>query len=400
MEPNRPWLTIVGLGEDGLDGLSLASRSAIQDAEIIMGPPRHLGFISKTDAKVIEWPVPFSKGLAALMPYRGQNVVVLASGNPFWFGAGTVLAKEFASQEWRALPAPSTFSWVASKLGWPLEKIITLGLHAAPIERLRPHLTVGQRIILLIRSAEAATIVANYLTKQGFGDSQLWVLESLGGPHEKITASRASNYIAVASERPVCLAMAIAGTGNGMPLACGLNNHWFNNDGQITKPHIRALTLSALAPRHGDHLWDIGGGSGSIAIEWLLCHPSLRATIIEKNPERVEIIRSNAKQFGMNKLEIIHGNAPAVLSNLVRPQVVFVGGGLNKELLNWLKTNLAPGIRLVANAVTLETEALLINANTQFGGSLMRIELSHPSPIGSHLGWKSTYPITQFSLTL
>ncbi len=400
MEPKRPWLTIVGLGEDGLDGLSLASCEAIQDAEIIMAPPRHLRLIGKTNAKVVEWPVPFSQGLAVLTPYRGQNVVVLVSGNPFWFGAGTVLAKEFEPQEWQALPAPSTFSWAASKLGWPLEKTTTLGLHAAPIERLRPHLAMGQCIILLIRTAESAAIVANYLTEQGYGDTQLWVMESLGGRHETIATSKASKFIAVASEHPVCLAMEIAGNGDSLPLASGRNNNWFSSDGQISKPYIRAITLSALAPRLGEHLWDIGGGSGSIAIEWLLCHPSVAATIIEENPERVEIIRRNADQFGLDRLAIVQGKAPEALSNLISPQVVFVGGGLNKELLNWLTTHLASGTRLVANGVTLATEALLIDANTQFGGSLTRIELSQPSPIGSHLGWKSTYPITQYSLTL
>ncbi len=400
MEAKRPWLTIVGLGEDGLDGLSLASRSALHEAEIIMGPSRHLDLVSETEADIIEWPVPFSKGLADLLPLRGRNVVVLVSGNPFWFGAGTVLARKLKPEEWRALPAPSTFSWAASKLGWPIEQITTLGLHAAPIERLRPFLATGRRIILLVRSAESVSILADYVTDQGFGASQLWIMESLGGPHERITQIKAEEQAPFESARPVCVAIEIADTGKSMSLSCGLDNDWFQNDGQITKPAVRALTLSALAPKHGEHLWDIGGGSGSIAIEWLLCHPSLHATTVERNAERVAAIQSNARRLGMDRLEIICGNAPHALQNLHSPNVVFVGGGLNGELLDWLTTHLVSGTRLVANAVTLETEALLIDANTRLGGFLTRIELSHPTPLGSHSSWKSTYPITQFSVTL
>ena len=395
-----PWLTILGLGEDGPDGLPPASLAALENAEIIMGPARHLSLLPALGARQITWPVPFADGVDLLLSLRGQKVVALASGDPFWFGAGTVLSRHLTPDEWVTLPGPSCFSLAASRLGWPLEGTTCLGLHAAPLSRLRPLLAPGARLIVTLRDGGSPSELAQYLAAQGFGDSQLHVMQALGGPRETIARTTASNMPATPGyAHPLCVAVEVAGPGDVMPRASGLADDWFDHDGQITKRMVRALTLSTLAPRPGEYLWDIGGGSGSIAIEWLLSHPANQATCIEPHPDRARRIAENAARLGVDRLQVVTGAAPEALAGLDRPDAVFVGGGLSSAMLDALLP-LGPGPRLVANAVTLETEALLTTAHAQHGGHLARIALSEVRALGSKRGWASPYPIVQWSVTL
>ncbi|MFZ5964808.1 precorrin-6y C5,15-methyltransferase (decarboxylating) subunit CbiE [Thalassococcus sp. BH17M4-6] len=397
---DRPWLTLIGLGEDAPDGLSPASRSALEAAEIVMGPPRHLSLLPGIAARQVEWPVPFADGIPQLLALRGQRVAVLASGDPFWFGAGTTLARHLEPGEWHALPGPSTFSLAASRMVWPLEATSCFGLHAAPLTRLRPVLAKGLRAIVLLRDGDAVRDLATYLTDCGFGASTLTVLEALGGPRERRTEARADAMPVQDFAHPVCAAVHVAGRGAALPLASGRPDDWFESDGQMTKRPVRALTLSALAPRPFEHLWDIGGGSGSVAIEWLLSHPTLTATSIEPRAERAANISANAARLGVDRLNVVTGAAPAALAGLDVPDAIFVGGGLCDDLLGWLTANLRPSTRIVANAVTLETEALLTRAQADHGGELLRVELAQAAPLGPRRGWKSSYPIVQWSVTL
>ncbi|MEX0350280.1 MAG: precorrin-6y C5,15-methyltransferase (decarboxylating) subunit CbiE [Paracoccaceae bacterium] len=396
----RPWLTVIGLGEDGPDGLPTASRQSLDAAEVVMGPPRHLSLVPDTGAERVEWPVPFSDGLPVLERLRGRRVVVLASGDPFWFGAGSVIARHFAAEEWTALPGRSTFSLAAARLVWPLEKVLTLGLHAAPLTRLRPHLAEGMRALVLLRDGAAVEELARSLCDLGFGQSHLHVLEALGGPRERARMTTADAFSYEDIQHPVCVGLDVRGNGFCLPKASGLPDAVFETDGQITKRPVRALTLSALAPQRGEHLWDIGGGSGSIGIEWLLSHDSLTATTIEPRADRAERIRRNADALGVDRLRVVHGQAPDALSDLPMPDVVFIGGGLSAALLDWLTAHLQKGTRLVANAVTLESEALLANCHEKLGGELMRIELAQAAPLGPRRGWKASYPVVQWSVTL
>ncbi|TMV09626.1 precorrin-6y C5,15-methyltransferase (decarboxylating) subunit CbiE [Ruegeria sediminis] len=395
-----PWLTILGLGEDGLDGLPPASRQELDRAEVVMGPPRHLSLVPDIKAERIEWPVPFSDGLPILQGLRGRRVVVLASGDPFWFGAGSVIARHFAAEEWKAIPGQSTFSLAAARLAWPLEQTMTFGLHAAPLTRLRPHLARGLRAIILLRDGAAVAELTTYLNDTGFADTVLHVMEALGGPRERTQKMSLTEALLGSFEHPFCVGLEIAGSGDAIPKASGKPDAIFETDGQITKRPIRALTLSALAPQHGEHLWDIGGGTGSISIEWLMCDPTLTATTIEPLKDRAERIRRNAVALGQDRLEVIHGEAPDALNGLSLPDVVFIGGGLSDALLDWLAANLSAGTRLVANAVTLESEALLAVWHGKLGGDLLRIELAQASPLGPRRGWKSAYPVVQWSVTL
>lgn len=394
---DAPWLTIIGLGEDGPDGLSGASRAALNAAQIVMGPPRHLALLPDIQARCVTWPVPFAQGIEELLSYRGQRVVVLASGDPFWFGAGTVISGRLGADEWRAFPGVSSFSLAAARMGWPLEGTQCFGLHAAPLSRLRPALAAGARLIVLLRDGAMVHDLADYLTQEGFGASTLTILEALGGPREHQSTLRADALPETTFQHPVCAAVDVAGDAAVLPLASGRPDHWFANDGQITKRPVRALTLSALAPRPFEHLWDIGGGSGSISIEWLLSHPSLQATCIEPRKDRAGTIRTNADRLGVDRLRVVTGAAPAALKGLTPPDVVFIGGGLDATLLDWLTTQLAEGTRLVANAVTLETEALLLEAHARLGGDLMRLELARPAPLGQKRGWQAGYPILQWA---
>ena len=395
-----PWLTVLGLGEDGLDGLSPASRQVLDQAEVIMGPPRHLSLLRDNGAERIEWPVPFQDGLPLLQNLRGQHTVVLASGDPFWFGAGSVIARNFNAGEWTALPGQSTFSLAAARLGWPLESTPTLGLHTAPLTRLRPHLSSGLHAIVLLRDGKAVAELATYLTETGFADSALHVMQALGGPRENVQTVNLTEALLGTFDHPVCVGLRIKGAGRAFPRASGKPDDIFETDGQITKRPIRALTLSALAPQRGEHLWDIGGGTGSISIEWLMCDPTLTATTIEPRTDRAERIRRNADALGQDRLNILHGTAPDVLNGLTPPDVVFIGGGLGTELLAWLHQTLPTGTRLLANAVTLESEAVLTQWHEKLGGELLRINLAHSAPLGPRRGWNSAYPVVQWSVTL
>ncbi len=360
-----------------------------------MAPPRHLGLLGKTDARTVPWPVPFSDGLDMLDRLRGQQVVVLASGDPFWFGAGSVLAARYSTHEWTALPGPSCFSLAAARMGWALERTTCLGLHAAPMARLRRYLARDAQIILTLRDGAAVAELASYLVEAGFGESTLSILEHLGSPSERVTKAAAA-AISGSFDHPVCATILVAGSGPTLSHATGQSDDIFQSDGQMTKRPVRAITLSTLAPKPFEHLWDVGGGSGSIALEWLLAHPTTTATCIEPRADRAARIVRNSETLGVeNRLTVVTGAAPGALVGLVKPDAIFVGGGLSEEMLAAVT---AHPTRLVINAVTLEGEALLAAWAARLGGDLMRIEIAHAKPLGPKRGWSASYPVVQWSL--
>ncbi|MEI4487443.1 precorrin-6y C5,15-methyltransferase (decarboxylating) subunit CbiE [Frigidibacter sp. MR17.14] len=388
----EPWVTIIGLGEDGLSGLPPASRAALDAAEVVFGGARHLDLAGIEPHRARPWPVPFDA--EPVLALRGRPVAVLASGDPFWHGAGGTLAALLSPGDWRCLPAPSTVSLAAARLGWRLEECLTLGLHAAPFARLRPLLAPGTRALVTLRDGAAAGEMAQWLTDQGHGPSRLWVMEALGGPRERITATTAETF-ALAPAAPCLMAIEAAGTGF-LPRSPGLPDALFAHDGQITKAPVRALTLSALAPRPCERLWDIGGGSGSVSVEW--CLAGGLACTIEAKPARAANIRANADRFGLaHRLSVTEGTAPAALAGLPEPQAVFVGGGFSAPLFATLQVA-APAARLVVNAVTLETEALLATLQAEHGGTLLKVELSEAQPLGRMRGWTAARPVVQWRL--
>lgn len=387
-----PWLTIIGIGEDGLAGLSEASRKALANAETVFGGERHLA-LADVGSRGRAWPVPFDPSV--VLSCRDRPTVVLASGDPFWHGAGSSLAEKLGSDEWIAHPAPSTFSLAAARLGWRLEATVCLGLHAAPFERLVPHLVQDARIICLVRDAAAVGELTKWLTERGWGASLLWTLEALGGPREYIDQHRADVFSEEIAANLVAVAVLAIG-GQGIPRSSGLPDDLFIHDGQITKRPVRALALSALAPRRGERLWDIGAGSGSISVEWALCGGT--AAAIEAREDRAANIRSNAESFGLaHRITVITGSAPQSLAALEPPDAVFIGGGLGLAMFDAIWSRLAPGTRLVAHAVTLETEALLGELHQRHGGELMRVDIAHAAPLGRYRSWETARPVVQWS---
>jgi precorrin-6B C5,15-methyltransferase / cobalt-precorrin-6B C5,C15-methyltransferase len=387
-----PWLTIIGIGEDGLAGLSEASRKALDHAETVFGGERHLALAGVT-GRGRPWPVPFDADV--VLSRRGEPTVVLASGDPFWHGAGASLAEKLDAGEWVAHSAPSTFSLAAARLGWRLEAIACVGLHAVPFERLVPHLARGARIVCLVRDAKAAGDLAKWLTEHGWGASAFWTLAALGGPREGINEHRADSFAGDLAGNLVAVAVEARGA-QGIPRSSGLSDDLFVHDGQITKRPVRALALSALAPRPGERLWDIGAGSGSISIEWALCGGT--AIAVEVREDRVANIRRNAAAFGLaHRIHVITGEAPESLATLDAPDAVFIGGGLDITMFDALWSRLASGTRLVAHAVTLETEALLGELHQRHGGDLMRVEIAHAAPLGRYRSWQAARPVVQWS---
>jgi precorrin-6B C5,15-methyltransferase / cobalt-precorrin-6B C5,C15-methyltransferase len=390
-----PWLSIIGIGEDGLNGLGEASRAALEEAEIVFGGPRHLA-LAAVEHRGRAWPVPFS--VTPVLECRGLKVAVLVSGDPFWYGAGGSLAAHLAPGEWRTFSAPSTFALAAARLGWRLEETLCLGLHAAPFERLVPLLSQGVRAICLLRDGAATAALAQWLTEHGFGASTLHLLEALGGPRERLRRAVASDYAASEAVAPVVAA--IDCVGKGLPRTSGLPDALFASDGQFTKRPMRALTLSALAPRPGELLWDIGAGSGSVSVEWALAAAGMRAIALEPRADRASFIRTNAAAFGVaHRIEVVEGRGPETLTGLPSPEAVFVGGGGSAALFAALWDRVASGTRIVANAVTLETEDLLLRQHGAAGGELLRVELATAEALGRMRGWRRERPILQWRVT-
>ncbi|ARP65008.1 bifunctional cobalt-precorrin-7 (C(5))-methyltransferase/cobalt-precorrin-6B (C(15))-methyltransferase [Mesorhizobium sp. WSM1497] len=395
------WLTVVGIGEDGLAGLGDEAKQRIAQAEIIFGGKRHLALVASfAKGEPRPWPVPFDAEMADVLALAGRNVCVLASGDPFFHGVGATLARKVKAQEMHVIPAPSAVSLAAARLGWALQDIETVSLHGRPLDLIRPLLQPGARILALTSDAEAPAAIARLLAELDFGASRLTILEALGGPSETQRSVRADAFDLENLNPLNVLAVEVESGPDArvLPLTSGLADHLFDHDGQITKREIRAITLSALAPRRGELLWDIGAGSGSIGIEWMLAHPSMRTFAIEADPVRAARIGRNAAACGVPGLVVVEGSAPKALARLDTPDAIFIGGGgSDAGVLNAAIKALHTGGRLVANAVTLEMEALLLAQHTKLGGDLTRINISRASPVGSMQAWRPAMPVTQWS---
>jgi precorrin-6Y C5,15-methyltransferase (decarboxylating) len=397
----RRWLSIVGIGEDGAEGLSPVARGLVEGAEIVFGGKRHLqlaGALVRGAAR--PWPSPFERGIEEVLAARGRAVCVLASGDPFFYGVGAVLMRHIDPTETVTAPAPSAFSLAAARLGWALPETMPLSLHARSLDLIRPHLQPGARILALTSDGDGPAALARLLVETGFGGSKLVVLEALGGPRERLRATTAESFNIGSVDALNTVAIeVIAGAGARIiPRAAGLPDALFEHDGQITKREIRAVTLSSLGPRRGELLWDIGAGSGSVAIEWMLADPSMRAVAIEARADRHARILRNAAAFGVPGLLAIEGQAPAALAGLATPDAIFIGGGASDPaLLDAAIAALRPGGRLVVNAVTLETEAALIACHGALGGDLIRIAITRADPVGGKTGWRPAMPVVQWT---
>jgi precorrin-6Y C5,15-methyltransferase (decarboxylating) len=394
----RSWLTVIGIGDDGLAGLAPAVRSLVEAAEIIVGGARHLAMVGESQAERLAWCQPFADSIAAIAARRGRQVVVLASGDPMWHGAGATLARHIPHEEMTVIPHPGAFSLAAARLGWPLAECTTLSLHGRPLDMLRLHLAEGRRLLILAEDGTTPARVASLLRDIGWGPSRMTVLEHLGGPAEAMCSAAAESWAQshVAALNTIALECRGDPGTRGLSRLAGLPDEAFAHDGQLTKREIRAATLAALAPLTGERLWDVGAGCGSIAIEWLRADDHTAAIAIERDAGRVGLIAANGATLGVPRLEIVHGAAPAVLDGLAAPDAIFVGGGLaDAVLLPRLWQALSAGGRLVANAITADGERALLDWQAAHGGRLTRLAISRAEPLGAHLGWRALAPVTQ-----
>ena len=393
------WLAVVGIGEDGLEGLTPAARGLIAQAVFIVGGKRHLALAGSLKAETMIWPSPIENALDAIEARRGRSVCVLASGDPFFFGVGAMLMRRFAADEMISVPAPSAFALVASRLGWSQQDCALLTLHGRPLEAIIPHLCPGARIIALSWDDATPAKLAALLAARGMGRSKLTICEAMGGLSERIRTTEAQDFALdnVAALNTIALEVVAEHGARILPRAAGLPDDWFEHDGQITKREIRAMTLSSLAPRRGELLWDVGSGSGSVAIEWMLADPANSAVAIERRRDRAERIARNALSFGVPGLSVVTGEAPHVLADLAPPDAIFIGGGTGAPgMVERAMGALAAGGRLVVNAVTLETQAACVDWRARWSGELTQIAIAHAEPVGRYSGWRAAMPIVQW----
>lgn len=399
--PLQPWLSIIGLGEDGLEGLTPAARNRLAQACLVVGGKRHLALAGDFPGERLAWPSPPEAAFPDILARRGQPVCVLASGDPFFYGIGSLLMQHVPAEEMLCLPSPSAFSLAASRLGWAQQDCSLLTLHGRPLERIIPHLQPGARILVLSWDGTTPARLAALLTARGMGRSILAVLENIGGPRERIRRSIASQFDLsdIDPLNTIALELVADDQARIIPRTGSLPDDWFEHDGQITRREMRAVTLSALAPRRGELLWDIGAGSGSVSIEWMLADPANRAIAIERDPVRVARIGRNALSLGVPDLQIVEGPAPDILRGLPQPDAIFIGGGATCDgVLDAAWSALAPRGRLVVNAVTIETQAELTRRFTSLGGELLSFNFARADRIGGFHGWRAAMPVVQWSV--
>jgi precorrin-6B C5,15-methyltransferase / cobalt-precorrin-6B C5,C15-methyltransferase len=394
------WLSIVGIGEDGLQGLSAIALSLVEQAEVIIGGDRHLAMLPSNDQRQkIAWISPISVSIADIIQRRGQSVCVLASGDPMCYGIGVTLTKQIPISEITIIPAPSAFSLACARLGWSLTEVETISLCGRPPALIQSYIYPGARLLILSADQNTPAIVAEILRQRSYTASKITVLERMGGTQERIKEGTAATWSQtdIAALNAIAVdCVADAGVVS-LPRIPGLPDNAYHHDGQLTKHEVRAITLATLAATPGQLLWDVGAGCGSISIEWMRTDPRCRAIAIEQNSSRLRYIADNAAALGVPNLQIIAGKAPNILKDLPQPDAIFIGGGVTADgLFDICWSALKPGGILVANVVTIEGEQTLFKWYEQVGGNFTRIAIQHAEPIGKFLGWRAMAPVTQW----
>jgi precorrin-6B C5,15-methyltransferase / cobalt-precorrin-6B C5,C15-methyltransferase len=394
-----PWLHVVGIGEDGLDGLTPATRAVVEAAEVIVGGDRHHALAELVAAERVAWPSPFDALIDTLKDHKGKRVVVLATGDPLWYSVGARIGRTIPPSEITYHPQVGAFQLAAARMGWSMADLETLTVHGRPVEQMIAFIQPMQRLLILTTGEETPAQIAGFLSARGFGKSRMTVLAAMGGPDEARFDGLAESWDhAVPAFNTLAVDCVAASDAALMPRVPGLADDLFQHDGTMTKQEVRAATLAKLMPMRGALLWDVGTGCGSVAVEWMRAARYARAIGIEPKPERRVFAAANALALGVPKLEIVDGVAPAALAGLDAPDAIFIGGGLSVEVFEACWKALRPLGRLVANAVTLESEATLLGLQAQYGGALVKLNIARAEPIGGLMGWKPARPVTQFAL--
>jgi precorrin-6Y C5,15-methyltransferase (decarboxylating) len=398
----KPWLSIVGIGEDGLDGLSPAARALVESAEVLIGGERHLAMAPAVLAagercQRIPWPTPLSRLVDRIPEMRGRRVCVLATGDPMQFGIGATLARHIAPEEMTILPGVSAFTLAAARLAWPLDRTALLTLHGRPVDVLARHVAPGARLLILAHDASTCPAVREWLVAHGFGGSRMLALSHMGGPKEECFEATADSFAASVPDFHTLAVECVAGPDAVWFPRTGLPDDAFEHDGQLTKREVRVAALARLMPHTGALLVDVGAGCGSVSIEWMRAEGHARAIALEPDATRRAFAVRNAAALGVPQLELRDASAPEGLAGLPAADAVFIGGGLSEPTVAASVDLLKPGGRLVAHAVTLESEALLLAAYRRQGGELVRIGVARAEPIGTFSGWRPAMPVTQWA---
>ena len=393
------WLHIVGIGEDGLDGLVPATRAVVEAAEVIIGGDRHHDLSALVKAERVAWPSPFDALIERLQEFKGRRVVVLATGDPLWFSVGARIGRSIAPGEIIYHPQLSAFQLAAARMGWSMADLETLTVHGRPVEQMIAFIQPDARLLILTTGAETPGQIARFLAERGFGQSRMTVMASMGGKDELRFDGVAEGWSHVVPPFNTLAVECVAAPDAALlPRVPGLADELFQSDGTMTKQEVRAATLAKLMPMRGALLWDIGSGSGSVAIEWMRAARYSRAIGIEPRADRRAMAAANALALGVPKLALIEGLVPGALAGLEPPDAVFIGGGLSRQTFDAAWAALRPLGRLVCNAVTLESEALLLALHKENGGQLVKLQVARAEPIGGLTGWRPLRPVTQWSL--
>ena len=396
---SNAWLHIVGIGEDGLDGLTPATRAVVAAAEVIIGGERHHALAGNAKAIRLAWPSPFNAMVETIESLRGKRAVVLVTGDPLWFSVGARIGRALDPAEIVYHPQLSAFQLAAARMGWSLADVETLTVHGRPVEQMIAFIQPDAQLLVLTTGAETPAQIAKFLTERGFGQSKITVLAAMGGKDEARFDGMADAWDHVVPAFNTLAVECIAAPDAALlPRVPGLADVLFQSDGTMTKQEIRAATLAKLMPMRGALLWDIGCGSGSVAIEWMRAARYARAIGIEPRADRRAMAGTNAMALGTPKLELVEGIVPDALGGLPAPDAIFIGGGLSRATFETAWAALRPLGRLVANAVTLESEAELMKLHAEFGGDLVRISVCRAEPVGRLTGWRPAMPVTQWSL--
>ena len=395
----EPWLHIVGIGEDGMEGLLPATRAVVEAAEVIVGGDRHHKLSDAVSAERVSWPSPFDALIDLLASRKGRRVVVLATGDPLWFSVGARIGRAIDPAEIVYHPQLSAFQLAAARMGWSLADVETLTVHGRPVEQMIAFIQPQARLLILTTGSETPAQIARFLTERGFGRSPMTVLAAMGGSDEVRFDGIAKDW---AHEVPAFNTLAVECVADPeaalLPRVPGLADELFQHDGTMTKQEVRATTLAKLMPMRGALLWDIGTGCGSVAVEWMRGARYARAIGIEPRADRRAMAAANALALGVPKLQLIDGRVPDALEGLEPPDAVFIGGGLSRGAFEAAWSALRPLGRLVCNAVTLESEALLLELHKEYGGQLVKLSVARAEPVGGLTGWRPLMPVTQWSL--
>lgn len=397
-----PWLHVIGVGDGGLASLTPQQAVVLGRARIVFGGARHLAMLPADHPAIrTPWRSPFADSAEDILAARGSDAVVLATGDPSWFGPARWLREVLDPGEMTIWPAPSAFALAAARLGWSIEDVRCLTVHGRPVAALNPEIAHDSRWLVLSQDGTSPAAVAKLLAARGCGISRLTILEHLGGSAERIRGTDAASFDLgdIAALNVVAVECRLDPETREFARSAGLPDDAFRHDGKMTKRVLRALAVAALEPAPGHLLWDVGAGSGSICVEWLRAAPGTRAIAIEPVAERRAAIAENAFRLSTHGIEIRGGRAPAALAGLEAPDAVFLGGGLTDGIFVAAFNALKPGGRLVAHAVTLESEAILLGLHEVHGGDLLRVGVDRAEPVGPYRGWRPAMPVTHWHLT-